>query len=116
MHTAQSSDETHVAELAKRLREGTEPLCPQFRRCNLEGTYPVQGHCVLSRSPGWFMIPSIEEYRTYCTSRVFTRCHWFGQTGEGAEPLEEESGGHPVQTETWEPPEVDEPRLRAQGD
>jgi hypothetical protein len=104
MNPEQPSDEIHVAELANRLREKTKPLCPQFRSCNLEGLYPVRGHCVLSRSPGWFMIPSIEEYRTYCTSRGFVLCPWFGQTAEAAGPVEDESGAHPARTEAWGPP------------
>ena len=116
MNAEQPSDEIHVAELANRLREKTEPLCPQFRSCNLEGLYPVRGHCVLSRSPGWSMIPSIEEYRMYCTRVGFIECRWFGQTGEAAGPVADHLGEQPARTKAWWPPEVGEPRHKGQGD
>jgi hypothetical protein len=101
MNAEQPSDEIHVAELAKRLREETKPLCPQFRSCDLAGVYPVRGYCVLTRSPGWFMIPSIEEYRTYCTSWGFVQCPWFRQIGEAAAPVEHQSAQQPARTEAW---------------
>ena len=82
MDGEKSKDEIHVAELAIRLQEEPRPLCPQFQSYNLERLYPVQGHCALSGFPGWFMIPSIEEYRTYCTKAAFALCHWFGRAGE----------------------------------
>ena len=72
-------------------REKPQAVCPQFRPCNLEGVYPVRGHCVLSRSPGWFMIPSIEEYGRYCTRVEFTQCSWFRGTGETVETVAAQS-------------------------
>ena len=86
MDGEKSSDEIHIAELANRLHEESKPLCPQFRSYSLERLYPVQGHCALSGFPGWFMIPSIEEYRTYCTRVAFVLCPWFGRAREAAEP------------------------------
>ena len=58
--------------------ETAQPLCPQFRPLKGEVHYPVPGYCVLSRSPGWFMIPSIEEFTIHCTSAEFPLCCWFG--------------------------------------
>ncbi len=116
MNAERSSDEVHAAELANSLREETKPLCTQFRACNLEELYPVRGHCVLSRSPGWFMIPSIEEYRTYCTKVEFVQCRWFARTGKAAGPAADRSGEQAALRELGWPTEVAEPRLRGQGD
>jgi hypothetical protein len=75
-----------------RLQDKSRALCPQFRPCALEELYPVRGHCVLSRSPGWFMIPSIEEYGRYCTSVEFIQCRWFRGTGETVGSVARQSG------------------------
>ena len=69
-----------------------QALCPQFRECDIERPYPVRGHCILARSLGWFMIPSIEEYSRYCTRAEFTRCCWFCGTGETVGSLADISG------------------------
>jgi hypothetical protein len=71
----------------ERPQDKSRALCPQFRPCALEGPYPVRGHCILARSPGWFMIPSIEEYGVYCTSLKFNQCPWFRETGEMVRPV-----------------------------
>ena len=84
MNTERPSDAIYLAEFAKGLREETTPLCPQFRSCDVDGRFPVRGYCVLSRSPGWLMIPRIEAYRNYCTRREFALCSWFRQTGAAA--------------------------------
>jgi hypothetical protein len=60
---AEETDEIHALDLAKWLREERRPLCPQFRPHHIERLYPVQGYCVLSQLSGWFMIPSVEQYR-----------------------------------------------------
>jgi hypothetical protein len=62
MNAQKRKNPYQVEAWAKCPREKSQALCPQFRPCNLEGLYPVRGHCVLSQSPGWFMIPSIEHY------------------------------------------------------
>ena len=77
MDTAETRDTVYSYERASRLPEAPRPLCPQFRPCHLERLYPVRGHCFLSHSPGWFMIPSIEEYGRYCTRTEFAACEWF---------------------------------------
>jgi hypothetical protein len=81
---AEEMDKIHAGDLAQRLREERRPLCPQFRPHHIERL--VQGYCVLTQSPGWFMIPSIEEYREYCTTPRFGECCWFRRTGENAGP------------------------------
>jgi len=81
--------------------EKLRAVCPQFRPCDLEGLYPVRGHCVLSRCPGWFMIPSIEEYRMFCTKVGFAQCRWFHDAGETAEPVLDPDGGQPARIEVW---------------
>jgi len=53
------------------------PVCPRLRAAHVKPFYPVDGYCVLDQSPGWFMIPSVEEFRTYCTSAQFDQCPWF---------------------------------------
>ncbi len=116
MNAEKSGDEIQMAELAKRLREEPKPLCPQFRAYKLEGLYPVRGHCALSRSPGWYMIPSIEEYRTYCTRVAFVLCRWFGQADEAAGAVVDHPGEQAARAELGWPAEVDAPRLKEQGD
>jgi hypothetical protein len=76
MHSEQN-DEVHAQELAVSLQGNSRPLCPQLRGCRSERLYPVQGYCVLTESPGWFMIPSIEEYREYCATPQYGECCWF---------------------------------------
>jgi hypothetical protein len=85
----------------KRPREKPQALCPQFRPCDLEGLYPVRGHCVLSRSPGWFMIPSIEEYQMFCMKAGFAQCRWFHDAGETAGPVAAPREEQPARTEAW---------------
>lgn len=82
MNMAKMRDRIPVSESATRFQEEERPLCPQFRLCDMEGPYPVRGHCVLSHRPGWFMIPGIQEYSTYCTSAGFAECCWFRGLGE----------------------------------
>ena len=76
-------DEVYARELAVPLRADPRPRCPQLRACRAERLYPVQGYCVLAESPGWFMIPSIEEYREYCTTPRWGACCWFRRSSPG---------------------------------
>jgi hypothetical protein len=71
------NDEDHARALAVSLQAEPQPQCPQLRPCHAEGLYPVQGYCVLAESPGWFMIPSIEEYWESCTTLQWGDCSWF---------------------------------------
>lgn len=48
-----------------------------------QGTIPGARPLHPGAVPGWFMIPSIEEYGVYCTSLKFNQCPWFRGTGEG---------------------------------
>jgi hypothetical protein len=57
------NDEVYARALAVSLRADFQPRCPHLRACRAEWLYPVQGYCAPAESPGWFMIPSIEEYR-----------------------------------------------------
>ena len=77
------SDETYVRQLAASLREVRSPACPQLRPASAEWLYPVEGYCVLQRSPACLMIPSIEEFRQCCSTPRFHQCPWFGRV-EGA--------------------------------
>jgi hypothetical protein len=84
--TREPNDEEHARILAISLRAEPRPRCPQLRPCQAEGRYPVQGYCVLADSPGWFMIPSIEEYRESCTTSRWGVCCWLrGDAHEGTE-------------------------------
>ena len=64
--------------------------CPRLRPVTLEWLYPVAGYCVLGHRPGWYMIPSIAEYRTYCTTERFPECVWYRKSEQATdqEPLE----------------------------
>jgi hypothetical protein len=106
---AKGNDEVQVQELAQRLREVRRPLCPQLHGCDHEGLYPVQGYCVLADSPGWFMIPSIEEYREYCTTPRFDACRWFRGANAASAPVKPQPGERPTRTDLWSPPEVRKP-------
>ncbi len=53
------------------------PHCPQFRPLRDDGAYPIQGYCALSTAPGALMIPSMEEFRTLCTTHAFPHCPWW---------------------------------------
>ena len=116
MNAEKPSDEIYLAEFAKGLREETTPLCPQFRSCDVDGLFPVRGYCVLSRSPGWFMIPRIEVYRNYCTRQEFVLCSWFCQTDAAAVTdrggLEDPAG----RTRNRRGPDAGESRCWGQGD
>jgi len=93
--TGEETDEIHVRKLAERLRENQEPLCPQFRLCQLERLYPVRGYCVLVGSPGWFMVPSIEGYREHCLTPRFGECCWFRRPQGNTESAEWGTGEDP---------------------
>ena len=71
------TDAVEARAEANRLRADPRPRCPQLRACRAERLYPVPGYCVLADTPGWFMIPSIEEYREYCTTPRWGDCCWF---------------------------------------
>ncbi len=60
------------------------PCCPQFRPLSDNGAYPIPGYCALAAAPGALMIPSVEEFRTLCTTHAFHRCPWWEtrQAGE----------------------------------
>lgn len=97
-------DLTHAHTLAEHLQERAVPLCPQLRPAHAEWLYPVKGYCVLDRSPGWFMIPSIEEYRSYCTTPRFRECCWFGGAAAGPSPGPDSahSASRPMQAGAWQ--------------
>ncbi len=57
--------------------EASQPVCPQFRPYPNEAAYPVRGHCAPLHRPGWFVIPSIEEYGLYCTETYYACCPWY---------------------------------------
>ncbi len=99
-------------EVAEGLCQERRPRCPQFRQVGMESPYPVQGYCVLGQSTGWFLIPSIAEYRGYCTTSQFGACRWFGGTGERFGSVEGQRGEQPTRMDTWNPPDVAHPLLR----
>ena len=82
------TDAGEAREAASRLRADPRPRCPQLRACRAERLSPVQGYCVLADTPGWFMIPSIEEYREVCTTPRWGDCCWFrGNAPDGADEI-----------------------------
>lgn len=106
------SDEAHAHELAERLREVRLPACPQMRPACVERLYPVQGYCVLSQAPAWFMIPSIEEFRHYCTTPRFRQCPWFVGAGDGTDQGPPEVRASPP-INVWSPPGMPQSRAEA---
>jgi hypothetical protein len=108
---AEQNDNIRAWELAERLREDPRPWCPHLRACRAEWLYPVQGYCVLAESPGWFMIPSIEEYREYCTTPRYGDCCWFGRLGTGELPGAGEAHreDQAIRGNTWQPPDGGQP-------
>ncbi len=67
----------HDRSTPTRAPERRSPCCPQFRAARGEGGYPIPGYCTLSAAPGALMIPSVEEFRTLCTTPAFRHCPWF---------------------------------------
>lgn len=84
--------EGHVHGLAERLGMDRLPVCPRMR---LAGTswYAVDGFCVQEASPGWLMVPSIDLFRSYCTTARFSQCPWFGSTGDNTPQLIDQRSG-----------------------
>ncbi len=70
-------DAEPVRALEAQPRSARRPACPQFRPVTARWVYPVEGYCVLGAAPGRFMIPSIEEYREFCTTGQSAACPWF---------------------------------------
>jgi hypothetical protein len=52
------------------------PVCPRMRPAETNW-YAVDGYCVLDESPGWLMVPSIDIFRSNCTTPHFQECPWF---------------------------------------
>jgi hypothetical protein len=102
----EKADAIYAREVAEKLGKPCEPLCPQFRVHHTERFYPVQGSCVLAGWPGWFMIPSIAEYREYCTTPQFSQCCWFSGAAGTSGLGESCRGGHATPAEAWAPPEA----------
>jgi hypothetical protein len=68
------------------------PGCPMFRSVRARPLYPVQGYCVLGCSPGGFMIPSIAEFREFCTGSGFAACPWFTRAQDSLPAVPEGRG------------------------
>ncbi len=111
MNNRHAGDASDAAALAGQSCVETTKPCPQFRPCDLTRMYPVRGYCILTQTPGWLMIPSIEEYRMYCTGWGFAQCPWFRQGGESATRVEPRAVRQAARMETWQPPEIDGPSL-----
>ncbi len=90
--------------LANRGPVAPRPRCPHFRERGIERLYPVEGYCVLSQSSDCFMVPSIEEYREYCTTSRFDKCWWF----QCPQAIRSPAGGDRVlaQADWWPPPSL----------
>lgn len=102
------SDEAHTCELAESLREVRRHRCSQMRPARAEWLYPVEGYCILSRAAAWLMIPSIEEFRQYCTTPRFRECPWFGGSKDrvGARQAGVQA---PLPADIWRPAGMPQP-------
>jgi hypothetical protein len=103
------SDEAHARELAGSLREVPRHRCPQMRPACAEWLYPVEGYCVLKWAPAWLMVPSIEEFRQYCTAR-FRQCPWFAGSWDEATPGPARIQA-PLPADLWKPPGMPQPSV-----
>ena len=99
------NDEAYAGELAERLREVRLPTCSQIRPACVERLYPVQGYCILDQARAQFMIPSIEEFRNYCTTPRFRQCPWFAGAGDETDQGRPEVRASPP-TNVWSPPDM----------
>ncbi len=82
------------------------PRCPRFREVRVDGKYPIPGYCALATIPGQLMIPSMEEFRSACTTLQFRRCPWFGEP-EGSAALGARPAACPdVPRDVWACPKV----------
>ncbi len=52
------------------------PRCPALNPVNADCLYPVAGYCAANRHSGRLMIPSIEEYETFCATDRYGDCPW----------------------------------------
>ena len=68
------------------------PVCPRMRPTETRW-YAVDGYCVLDGSPGWLMVPSVDLFRSYCTTPRFPECPWFAQRAK-------RNGGLPLPTDS----------------
>jgi len=101
MASKKTRDDVYTHERAKQLPGGARPLCPQFRPCPIEELGPVRGHCLLSRSPGWFMIPKLDTYGRYCTRPDFTTCEWFDAGDEIVDDVADARDAPPMPVGVW---------------
>lgn len=64
-----------------------EPICPFFKKAGADWLYPVTGYCQ-GRLNGKLMIPSVAEYREFCTTERYRFCRYCseGQTIEVNKP------------------------------
>ncbi|GEM_PF-5553344 len=64
-----------------------EPICPFFKKAGADWLYPVTGYC-RGRLNGKLMIPSVAEYREFCTTELYRSCRYCskGQIIEVKEP------------------------------
>jgi hypothetical protein len=65
-----------MSGLIDRLKEARLPVCPRIRGAHGKWLSPVDGYCVLACQPGC-MIPSPDEFRSYCTTARYSECPWF---------------------------------------
>jgi hypothetical protein len=70
-------DALHGFEPVEHLPRPRVPRSPQSRAAKAGWNYPIEGYYLLEACPGRLMIPSIEEYRTCCTTPRFRECRWF---------------------------------------
>ncbi len=69
-------DAVALLPMAAQQSDPLPPRCPQFQPLYEGGAYPIPGYCALSAAPGALMIPSLEEFRTLCTTPMFHHCPW----------------------------------------
>jgi hypothetical protein len=80
-----------VGVLGEGLQAVSGPMCPMLRPVQAGPLYPVQGYCVLGCSPVGLMIPSIAEFREFCSGPGFAACPWFGSAQDSRPAKREKS-------------------------
>ncbi len=77
MNAKKANDAIETHEWPSDDSRKARPLCPQFRPCPMGTGASVGGHCLLSSSPRWLMMPTLDTYDRYCTRKGFAACDWF---------------------------------------
>ena len=90
-----------VEALAEDHQAVTVAVCPMLQAVQAKLLYPVQGYCILGPSPGCFMIPSIAEFREFCSGPGFTACPLFRSAQDNLSAKQDRDGLRSLHPSPW---------------